>query len=378
MFEIAGESQFELRVNGIDMLVGSGTLHELSIIENASATAPSMTVRFLDNKRAATGFGLYQDGAPISVTIGDGQGQQATYNYNQWQLLDATSNTAGELVTLNGIANIAPWTSKVVSKAYKGNASDVAQQLAKIGGISLADISPTQDKQTWLPDGRSIAQFVRKMIDHAWMGESATPHVVVTNQAGQWMLRVKDIMQSGGSTQSFASIGLPAGNAIPIWEYRVNSHGGPLNSYHDYGSKVVQERLSGNVDVWKDFRISKNVSFLGVSSALQGALNLVRTHYHPPDVGNTHVNYAKAFHNNRMGRASYSTQVDILTRKMSSVKLLDDVTIQLAGSDGSVDQAYSGTYKVAAVARTIISGVYGEKLQLLSQGTSASAAGGSL
>ena len=377
-FRVAGESEFELNVAGVDMRIGAGNLHDLSLIENASSTSPSLSVRFLDNKLSASSFGLFQDGAPITVKIGDGNNAAQTYSYNQWQLRDGTSNTAGSLATLNGIANIVPWTSQVITKAYKGNASDVAQQLAGLAGIGLTDIDSTQDKQTWLPDGRAIAQFLRKVVDHSWMGDGAGPHMAVTSQNGQWMLRLKDIMKPGGGGTSFASIGINGAGDIPIFEYRVNSHGGPTNTYLNYGYKVVQELLSGDAQVTKDFSFNKLSSFLGVSSSLQGAVQLARTLYHPPSSGNTHDNYSKALHNNRMARASFSTEVNIMTRSMSSVKLLDDVSISLARSDGSVDQAYSGTYKVSGITRFIMAGVYGEKLTLSSQGTNASAAGGSL
>jgi len=332
---------------------------------------------FERSKGATKSFGIFQDGAPIQLQIGDGTNQPLTYKFAQWALANGMSNGGGNIATLHGIADLQAYHSQTIKKAYKGNASDVIQQLAQQAGITNTDISATQDKMTWMPDGRSIAHYMRNLVDHAWMGSGACPHLALTSQQGQWLLRLKDIAQSSGSGLNFASIGLAGGSgAIPIWDFRINTRSGPLNKYQAYGSQVVQEMQSGTTNVFKSVNITPNVSSLGISGIAQGAVNVARLFFHPPDIGNTHPQFAKAYHNNRLVRSTFSTVINIMTKSLSTAKLLDDVNIQLARADGTVDPDFSGTYKVSAITRHISSGMYAEKLELSSQGAFGGQSGG--
>ena len=93
-------------------------------------------------------------------------------------------------------------------------------------------------------------------------------------------------------------------------------------------------------------------------------------------VHNTHTNYAQAFQNNRLVRSTFSSVVNICTKTLSQVKLMDSVSIQLARSDGTVDSAFSGNYQVTAIGRHVSSGMFAEKLELTSQGMAAGSGDG--
>jgi hypothetical protein len=345
-----------------------------TLIEDAKALMPSVTLQFTDTRKTTQNLGIFQDGSPLSILIGDGKSSNPlNYSFRQWSLKDGLVNTAGNYAEINGVADLVPWTAKLITKAQKGNASQVATQLAQQAGIGLIDAITTNDKMTWLPDGRTLGAFVRNVMDHAWLGSGACPHMALTSQQGQWMLRIKDLMQKSGATNTFASQGLATAGQIPIWDYRISSNGGALNSYTTYGHKVVQEMLNGSVNVWQNFTFSGLSSVSGINSALQGAMQVVRTFYHPPDTGNSHQNYAQALHNNRMARSTFSVSIVIQTDQVSTVKLMDDIQITLANNDGTINQAYSGQYKVSGISRHIGNGgYYKEIITATTQGTSAS------
>jgi hypothetical protein len=335
---------------------------------------PSVYLSFTDTRKTTQNLGIFQDGVPISITIGDGNGgNPLTYAFRQWNLKDGLVNTAGNSATISGIADLVPWVAQNITKAFKGNASDVATQLAQQAGIALTDVTSTNDNQTWLPDGRTLGSFVRNLLDHAWIGASSTPHLALTSQQGQWMMRIKDIMQKGGATQTFSSPGLNGTTDVVVWDYRIITHGGPLNSYTNYGHKIVQEMLNGSVNVWQNFSFSPISSLSGINSGLQSALQVVRTFYHPPDGGNSHQNYAQALHSNRMGRSTFTVSLLLFTTQVSSIKLMDDIQVNLANNDGTTNAAYSGNYKVAGISRHMRQGgYYGEAITVTSQGTSQS------
>jgi hypothetical protein len=93
-------------------------------------------------------------------------------------------------------------------------------------------------------------------------------------------------------------------------------------------------------------------------------------------IHNTHQNYAKALHQNRMSRSTFSVSVTILTDTLSSIKLMDDVQLNLADSQGNVDAAYSGIYKVTGIIRHISRARYVERITLSAQGSGNSSSGG--
>ena len=371
-FALKDLGQLAISVNGTDLQVGADTVESCTLIEDVKSSSPTVHLKFVDNKKTTGGLGIFQDAVPIQITIGDGKNQPKQYKFRQWSLSDGFSNNAGEVCELSGVADLVPWLAKTVTKAYKGNATDVASKLAQEAGISLTDVTSSNDSMTWLPDGRTIGSFVRNVIDHAWLGEQSCLHMALTSLNGQWMLRVKDIMQKSSGT-TLASVGLAGPSDIPIWHYRIESRGGPLNVHTAYGHKVVQEMLNGSVNIWQNLSFSPISSVPGINSALQSVLGSVRTFYHSPDGGNAHSNYAKAFHQNRAARSTFSVTLTLITDVFTSLKLMDDVTVNLATSDGTPNEAYSGAYKVSNIARNIAKGTYLEKITVTSQGTGQSA-----
>jgi hypothetical protein len=284
MWERSGHSQGALIVGGQDLSLGAETVFNFSVIEDVKSLIPSIHLSFLDDKIISKGLGLFQDGSSIQAIMGDGKNSTpTTWNFTQWALNKGKATANGNVVELSGVANIVPWLSQVVTKAHKGNASDVAQQIGQMAGINLFDISSTNDKMTWLPDGKTLGNFARKVMDHAWIGDGSTPHMAITSQAGQWMMRIKDIMQKGSGSVNFVSYGLANPGDIPLIDYVIESHSGALNSYSTFGHKVVQEKLNGKVDIWQNFTFSSLVGSIGIDSSLK---QLVRTFYHSPESGN--------------------------------------------------------------------------------------------
>lgn len=366
-------AEFQLKVEGTDMMIGADMLRDVSVIQNVHSPVPTVTLTFLDNKRAAASAGVFVDGAKLQVTIGDGKKDPHVYEMRQWSLEDGAANTAGDICTLSGTADVVPWFRKVVSKAYKGTSTDVAKKIAKENGIQKVEADSANDEMVHLPDGSTVSQFVRRIIDHSWVAEGASLFQALTYSGDEMMLRIKDIMkQEDSASKRLVSAGMAAMGDFTVWDYRISSHTGFLNAVTNYGHKAVQEQLGSNApDVFTSMAISKLSSALGINSEVQKAVNLVRTLYHPPDVGNTHKDWVKAAHHNVKSRAAFSSIVSLMTDELTDYKLLDTAEAKLARSSGEPDAAFSGKYRVSAIARHISKGSYREKLVLTGQGTNA-------
>lgn len=372
-FHTKDTAEFGLKVNGVDMMIGADMLKEASVIQNVHSPIPTVTLTFLDNKRAAQSAGVFVDGAKLEVTIGDGKKDPQVYKMRQWSLQDAAANTAGDVCTISGTADLLPWFRKVVTKSYKGNSTDVAKKIAREAGVQKTDVDSSNDEMVHLPDGTTISQFIRRLIDHSWVAEGASLFAALTYDGNEVAMRIKDIMKKGDSAgRKLVSAGLASPDDFTVWDYRINSHTGFLNAITNYGHKAVQEKLDSNApDVFMSMAINKLASSLGINSELFKAVNLVRTMYHPPEVGNTHKNWAKAAHHNAKSRATFSSVVSLMTDVLTDYKLLDAAEAVLARASGQPDPAFSGKYKVTAITRHISKGSYREKLVLSGQGTNA-------
>ena len=360
------------------MLLGADLVKAATIIENVQMSVPSVSLTFVDDKRKAGSFGAYADAVPLTVRMGDGKADATSWNFRRFSIRDGSANTAGQVVTLTGVADLIPWFRKTIDKNIRATSSDAIRQLAQEHGITSVDADPTDDLMNWLPDNRSIAQFARVMTDHGWAGAMSSMFLALTSDRGQWSLRYKDIMKKAASTaKTMSSLGVMSQGDLPIWDYSVSSKSGFLNATTNYGLKVVQENMKGAADIFDKLDVSKLMSTLGIMSSVASAVGNARTHFVSAAVGNCHKNYAQAVHQNKVSRATFSTTVQVLTDQVTGIKLLDDVTLNLAQSDGTRDDAYSGSnYKVTAISRHMSRGAYAEKLVCVSQGTNADAIGG--
>lgn len=378
-FKLQDLSEFQLQVNGQDMQIGVDNLKEVSLIENIREGMPNIAVTFLDAKQAGKGFSPYQDGVPITVTVGDGTKQATQYKFRQWSIQDGSTGSAGETITLHGMADVVPWFTQAMQKNVKGHTHELVSQLAKMGGVPVSIIeAQTQDLMNHLPDGRTLMQFARRAVDHAWIGSGSSPHLGLTSVGGQWAVRLSDIMKpaANGSSVRLVSAGLAKPGDSVVWDFKVHSTSGAANKFANYGHKSIQEDTSGVADVFNLMQMAMQGGALGINSAMQGAVGLVRTKFFHPSVGNTHNNYVQAFQNNRKSRATFTSVVHVMLDKWSGLKLMDDVYAALANSGGQADPSLTGTYKVTALTRYVSGGSYREKLEISSQGSNQSGGSG--
>ena len=362
---------FHVEVDGTDLKIGSDLLEEAHVIEHTDSNKPSLVVRYFDNKLNALASGIFRDGAVVKVTMGDGHNTPRTWSFQQYGLEHASPKSAGDLIELSGVADILPYFTSTVKGAHKGNASDVITKMAQQFNIPLIDVDPTQDMMLWRADNRTAAQWVRKIVDHAWMGEGSSPLKAMTSNGGQWMLRVKDILKVGSATTQLISAGLPGagsnGSTI-LYDHSLRSQGGALNSFANYGLKLVANNLGGGVEDLLNINVKALTQSLGVSSTLQQAVGIAQTIFTPAAHGNAHDNYQRAFHANTKSRALFSTEVRTLAHDMTSLKLLDDVEALLATARGDLNSAFSMAYKVCGITRSVARGNYTESHTLTATG----------
>ena len=375
-FFIKDYSEFTLLVNGMDMQIGADGLKACTIIENTTSALPTVSLTFCDTRLKAIPGGAFTDGAKIDIVMGDGTNPPITYNFIQWSAADITANAAGEVASISAVATPIPWLTKLIAKEYTGTSSSIIQQVAQEGGITNTDMDATQDSMIWLPNSKTFHQFARDAQDHGWMGASSSPLIAVTSdQTGQWQLRYKDILKQNPS-QTMAMLPFFATGQIPIHDFRAHSDALFHNTWVNYGYKLMQEQLDGTLATFFNMSISSLTSNIGISSAASGAVNLVRSLYHSPNVGNTHEHYAEAAHHNLKAQSAFTTTIHTMTNQLTTLRLLDDVNLILANSDGTINGAYSGVYKISSISRHISKGNYREKFVLMSQGINATFSGG--
>jgi hypothetical protein len=365
MHGIKNQYNCQLRIGGTEVAATPSNILALEIIENFNQNLPTLSLKIQDDSGTLVGATASGDGTPIDLVLGDGGkfGDQGS----TWRIQGSPQIEHGRgcyIITINALLDAISYSRKIASGLYEGNSSQVLSKIAGESGLSF-DGSSTNDNQVWLPNNRSLANFVRHVVNHAY---ASSQSVFVSAVAESKTLKMKDLstLTSGGLTFGLDS-------SIPILTYNITSLGAIANHNRAAGSTSFGYDQEG-----KPIELNKIASTLmgnglNVSSFTQGALGNIggRLDRIIRDSGNTHKNYGQARHQNTRLRAQYNCDLHILTDVFTGVDILTPVTAypqNLASKSNGLNQSYCGNYIVSAKTRTLVGTQYMEKLTFTSQG----------
>jgi hypothetical protein len=201
--------------------------------------------------------------------------------------------------------------------------------------------------------------------------------LVITDKDGQWLMRYKDVSKQAQESPmaTLSSIGLDD-KAITILHYIINNQSGFLNNVYGYNSETGQQKMSGDLDVQKDVKISMSTKALEMNKEVKNLVKLGFRDWLPPETGNTHKKYAESRNQNRRISSTLSISLSVLVNEFTKFSLLDPVEARLADLTGAaVDEVYSGKYLLMARTRHVQGKFYRERLLLQSQGVNKDSGG---
>lgn len=351
---IAGGREIPLHPKSLLQLIIFNTIHQ---------HLPSMRVSFKDDgARFVANLGL-RDGDRVEVILGDGgAGQTPTMHFNILGDLKIKGAHSAEQVEFSAVLDHVEWLRKIVTGAVQGPSGAAIQRVASMANL-IAQIHPTGDIMTWLPNNKPLAAFARHVMDRGWASATSCMLMGVSDNSVLRYFNLDQLIGSG-SSQEFGI------NGIPILQYLVASKSELYNNIAGYGSTSTNITIEG---IFKE--LNKTGMRLLSNKLSAGARNIAaigdlggRIMARALDTGNVHEKWAEAQHQNVRIASQFAHDVHVLIDRVSGVQLLDMVDIALASkTDGSPLASQNGSYVVSSFVRMLAGNRYLEKITGTSQ-----------
>lgn len=382
MFQLGGEVKFGVGLEdsgGKQLLLGPGNIRSLSIIESKNSLLPECQLIFEDMEDVVA-KALMGDGAKVKVMLApDSQRGDlvAEHTFRIFSTPGVGNTMIGKSVMLTGVADNPAYWRNLATKAYEGNSSDVISKVAREFGFQV-DVDATSDKMTWLPKNIPIAQWLRDVSEHGYRGGESFMKMVVTDIAGKFGIRYKDVSKQmkESPAETLSSLGLHKTGDVPILFHQIISESGFNNNVFGYNSQTGQQKLSGEFESPKDVVVALATKALEMNSSVKKLVELGFRDWLPPETGNTFNKYAEARNQNRRLSSTFSVIMSAVVTDYTRVSLLDPVNVRIPTVQGDkVDETYSGKYLVTGRTRHIQGKFYRERLTLESQGVNQDSGG---
>jgi hypothetical protein len=371
--QIGSQYYVDLALNNQEIAVSPSLLPKVFELNNNHHHVPSILMYLND----PTGLLLNKlnlgDGVPIDIasTSDPNAYPPTTTTYRMLGRPKAVS--AGmTMMAITGYLDATQYLRQVVKKSYRGNSSDVIQQLASDSGMTaIADA--TNDTMAWLPNLKTFSQFARHLTDYGWASPTSMMSMAVNRSKQLIFKNISEHIKTAPLATFYYGASPPAGStaeSYSIAQYKVTNRSGLLNHWMGYGANTNQVTRDGTLSTFNKVTSTLLSNTIDVNPILQGQVgNIVRTVFHPPDTGNGHTNFISALHQNKRLRSMFSTDLEILIIGDCKRDIFDLVNVDIIDSSTyESNPAYQGQYLITAKTRVAWNNMYYTKLQLCTQG----------
>lgn len=363
-----------LAVDGTDIPVGLSSFSKFEMCENIATKLPTIEFEINDPLNFFSELTQLKDGSIVTGLLHSDCG----YDYGQPQSTDyLVQGTSLEIhgnalhYLCNGIYNAPKYLAGNVTKSYKGTSADVLGQLIGECGLTLKAADGTNDSMAWLPSRESYHDFIRNIVDHGHVDDKSIMSHGVTSQ-GEVIYKNLTTLATQAPSKIIAS-GSPdmiTQGIIPCIKYKVINMAGMSNFTYNYGLKLVQEKMTGLAQDFSSFAATLfNSDGLDLSSSIKDAIGgFVRSEYLPHDFGNTHDNMYQAEYQNRRGKQTFTTKVEVTTLNSSGLNIYDVVEFRpILPTNNQLAEFLVGNYIITAKTKYLAGNQYSERLELASQ-----------
>jgi hypothetical protein len=372
-FKLNDQYSTELKINDVPFPITGSTFESIYLIENVVMLLPSIHMTLRDPTGIFSDKFFIGDGSKISLTISRTENEESKAIEYLIKGSPLTKPGRGMMVNkVYGTINKPKYLYEVPKKSIIGTSSEAIQKIASACDMEF-EVDPTNDSMTWLPTQKPYGQWAHKIADHGWIDDTGCTTLAV-NENGK--LLYKNIDKVIQQEPKFKLTTNEIEDTIMVSEYKIQNRSIELNSLLGYGAKIVQDKFTGDLVENNKNEFTRLSSNLEMSEETKEKITHTRVITLPFDVGNTHKNYSKAFHQNRRVRALYAIDIRILIQKFSGVGLYDVVSLEIIDPvTHEVNTAFSAKYVVTAKTRIISGSRYSEMLTLTTQGRETSKVG---
>lgn len=364
---LAGELELIVTIDGDEVPLGPDTLERLSVIQSTQLSVPTLEMVFFDHDQFFSN-GRLRDGTIITVVCNPNFGNVSNtpLPFRLFNILSCRPTKIGHRIHLTGYANYPALFRELVTSPVTGTSADGVAKIANQIGVPV-ETDATNDFMRWLPNNKTLGQFLRHLMDHSFAGAGAIMQLAMTATSQGWQLRYKDVAKQilTPPNTTFKSEALSKNiEDLLIEDYDFRSYSGAANGFTGYGSEIVQPDLQGNVNVSNKVDAWSTVPF-NIGNVFSDAQAIVRKEILPINMGNTHARFASAKNSNLRNKATFSGHLHCTFKQYVPVKLLDSVSVAIAsGYQNEIDQVLSSNYVVLGRTQHVAGQWYREKLHL--------------
>jgi hypothetical protein len=340
-------------------------ISEITVRSSIHQELPSFSISMIDGHGILTS-GAISDQSPVYLEMGDGNGFGQGMNMRCiGGIASAKSVPNGVMVSFNGVLDNIAFLRKTVDKHYENTTAGAAAEIAGEAGLG-AQTSATSDKQIWLPNRKPLAQFIRMLADHSWVGAGDAIIHGVSDDGTLKFRSISDIT-SGGPSGTWSCQG--GVYNVPT-EYELASKAVAYNQNLGYAATTMRTMMDGTV---KEISKTSAPAFSALSSIGSGISDLIgsvgKLIALPVDCGNVHDNFTEAPHNNKRIKSTFSADVNVMLDTFSGNQITDLIYFEPKHlSIPSELKNFAGNYIFTAKVMTIQNGRYAERNTITTQG----------
>ena len=375
MGAVKNQYRLEMAIGGQEIPVSLSSFSEFSVVENVSVKLPTLKFVYSDPTNLLVKYPLI-DGTKIDVVIHSENPNDpeppVQYTFRA-QGAEYTPQGKRIFVRCAGIFDRMEYLRKIQKMPEKGNASDAIKSILGKNGFAKFDIDSTKDMMWWRPTGQMqpVGSFIKHIAQHGFVDNKSVMSHGVSLDGTFHYKNVAELAKSNGGRTIIPYDRVNAGNGdIPLLEWKVKSLSGVSNMFSGYGTKIVQEKLSGSAEKITDMIMPLLGGALNMDSALKSLVGQVANIYAPTDIGNSHKMMLQAQDQNHRGLFQLqSTQATCTSDQATGLKIYDKVMFKPYNPiTNELFELVSGSYIVTSKTKCFIRGHYRELYSLSGSG----------
>ena len=368
---VKDQFNFKFAINGLELPIGVGTFKKFQICENIQTKLPTIEFVIDDPVNFLHDFAKLADGSKATVLF------HSDYGFDVGKPYEITFRITGTQLkiygaslhyTCNGIFDSVKYLGALVKESFKGHTSEVMGKLASQVGLTLKTPPTTNDSQIWLPTRQTFSQFCHHLCDHGYAGENSIMSLAVTDKGEMLYKDLEKLAKSKGKVVTSGPPNLIEFGIIPMSGYEVTDMAGLGNFTYNYGSKMVQEKLTGEAETFEKYAATLFSNFLNMDSGIKELVKQVKSEYLPHDMGNCHKSHHQAEYQNKRGRSLFNNKILFTTQNSTGLSLYDVIDFQpVLPTNNKVSDILSGNYIVTAKTKYLNRNKYAERIEAQSQ-----------
>lgn len=367
---VEGQWYLDLKIGGQQVIANPSNMTQFYIIQTIHQSLPSMKLAVKDPTGEMAELYRYGEGTKVNCDVGI-YGDHIYRDLNFVMLQPPSGNPSDSSVGMHisAVLDNMGYMRKVADKHVKGTGAEAITKWLEEVGLK-ADVDPTNDKMTWLPNRTSIFEYCKHVAARSFVGPNSA---LVSGVTDTGVAKFKDINKiiKGGTKKTFSQILDGYEDAIPVLQWNAAPKTAVGNAARGYGATTMSMNEKGETIELNKIDVMMLAERLQISKSAQDIIGDLgsRVIQLPRLSGNTHEKWNEAQHQNKRIKSTFSFDVHIMTDRASQVELLDAVHfVPMNLATRRPLEALQGDYIVSAITKLISGKHYYEKITLTNQG----------